>query len=1292
MRKLWIPLALAAVILVVGAFLAVRSLPTRNGQKGGAEVSRAGDTSPTDPDLLAGGTSTAAQAEVARRVGDEPGAETILPGEPVLHGKVTDEEGRPIEGAFIHLQTGGAAMFRGGRGGMNLNFIRERLLGKSSPDTRSHEGYRTGTDGSYAIRIASIPNGSYEVLAVHSEHAPMSENWTWVEESTEINFRLPPGDSITGIVYDPDGKPVGGAVVMAMLDEDGGGFGRGFRGARNFSSKTISNEDGTFRLGVAPGTFLVEANAKGFAEGDVRAVPSGMEDVEVVLEPAQGIAGRVVDASGAPIAGAHVRVHRGFGGEGFGGRRGGFGGGRGGPGGGGGAMRAGMLLLPPEAQVETDAEGAFLASDLSPGEYFVSAEKAGFVPQRSDAKLEVESPPEPLLITLEAGKVLSGTVKDPRGNAVANAFVAVAVDEGRGRDRGGRGGPGGGPPGFRRGGPQGSEGGETKDGEAAAAAAAAAEPRRPEPHSPFEAAAVAESDASGAFKFDTLSAGKYSVSVQSNEFTVYRQDAIELETPVDLEIVLDPGIALEGAVVSSADGKPVPGARVTFEVDNGDRREIRADSEGSYKLGGLFPGKLEQVVVDAKGFSVSMLMDVPVEKSPAVQKVDFQVDAAAVLSGIVLDAEGAPVFNARVTVMPDVEEEGEGGDDREQWRARRWQMTQIASGKTGPDGRFTMGDVNSNPAVRISVQHQDFKPFRSDPLAVRPAEKREDLRYTLRSGGRIDVLVRDSGGVPFPGARVRVASKPVPVPESAEPAAEELGGRGGFRGQGGTGGPGGRGGRGGRGDRSWTRTSGPDGKAYFKGLDGGEYDITASVRNFRPYAASLVVAEEQTVPFVLDLGPESWIAGRVTDAAGMPLANVSLEALREQGNGFERQETRSAEDGAFRIGSLGDGPYTVRARLQGFSEGRLEGVEVDRNTDIVLQQLGGIAGNVVVAETGAPVVSFAIRVRPEGERRRGAEAGGRGGGEAGRGRFGGGFGGPGGGPGGGFGGRDRERRNFNDPSGAFLIENVTPGSYVLEVTAEGYAGVEVPVRVDEGRVTEGILATLVEGLALSGLVQAKAGAIPLQGAQVFLLAMQQKPVGSEEERPQGTLEERRRARDEAAQTRREARREGGASNASAESQLAAAAFRAASRGGNLVQTTDATGAFQLVDVTPGEYTLVVNHEAFIPARVPITVASDGVARFIRIDLEKGEELEGTITLADGSAGTGATVFLRSADGLTKRVMADPSGRYHMQGLIEGAYSFSTRAGGGGRRMAPIELTISKGTNRFDFRVEETASR
>jgi hypothetical protein len=60
-------------------------------------------------------------------------------------------------------------------------------------------------------------------------------------------------------------------------------------------------------------------------------------------------------------------------------------------------------------------------------------------------------------------------------------------------------------------------------------------------------------------------------------------------------------------------------------------------------------------------------------------------------------------------------------------------------------------------------------------------------------------------------------------------------------------------------------------------------------------------------------------------------------------------------------------------------------------------------------------------------------------------------------------------------------------------------------------------------------------------------------------------------------------------------------------------------------------------------------------------------------------------------GITKRVMADPSGRYHMQGLLEGVYSFSTRAGEG-RRMAPIELTISKGTNRFDFRIEETANR
>ena len=329
-------------------------------------------------------------------------------------------------------------------------------------------------------------------------------------------------------------------------------------------------------------------------------------------------------------------------------------------------MRAGMLLLPPEAQVETDAEGAFLASDLSPGEYFVSAEKAGFVPQRSDAKLEAQSPPEPLLITLwRRASVLSGTVKDPRGNAVANAFVAVAVDEGRGRDRGGRGGPGGGGPGGRpcgrppRGGPQGSAAGETEDGEACSPLPPLP-PRSPGDRSrtpPSRRPPSPNRTASGSLRVRHAVRGQVlrgACSRTSSPSTVRTRS--RLETPADLE---DRPRSRDrprggGRLERRWEARPRR-ARVTF--GGGQRRQGGRSGptpRGTTSWGGLFPGKLEQVVVDAKGFSVSMLLDVPWWRSRRrSRRSTSRWMPPPVLSGIVLDAEGAPVFNARVrSVMP----------------------------------------------------------------------------------------------------------------------------------------------------------------------------------------------------------------------------------------------------------------------------------------------------------------------------------------------------------------------------------------------------------------------------------------------------------------------------------------------------------------------------------------------------------------------------------------------------------------------------------------------------------------
>ena len=100
---------------------------------------------------------------------------------------------------------------------------------------------------------------------------------------------------------------------------------------------------------------------------------------------------------------------------------------------------------------------------------------------------------------------------------------------------------------------------------------------------------------------------------------------------------------------------------------------------------------------------------------------------------------------------------------------------------------------------------------------------------------------------------------------------------------------------------------------------------------------------------------------------------------------------------------------------------------------------------------------------------------------------------------------------------------------------------------------------------------------------------------------------------------------------------------------------------------------------------------------MRVDLDRGEELTGSIELADGSAAAGATVAMRDQTGIMKRTQADASGRYRLQGLLPGTYSFSVRVDRARSlpnqqpRSAPVQLQIEEGENRYDHRMPEAAA-
>lgn len=546
-----------------------------------------------------------------------------------------------------------------------------------------------------------------------------------------------------------------------------------------------------------------------------------------------------------------------------------------------------------------------------------------------------------------------------------------------------------------------------------------------------------------------------------------------------------------------------------------------------------------------------------------------------------------------------------------------------------------MLEANANPVVRVAIEHADFKNFTSETFSLEPGTSLEDLRFELELGGRLDVTVVDVNGSAVPDASVRV------VRRSAEEGAS------------------------GRSGRS-TRKTGPEGQAALRGLDGGDYGVAVSKNGFQSFFSRATVFEEQVSQLAVRLLPENIVTGTVADRYGVPVENVWIRARAkpEEEGLSDQSSTRSDAAGTFRVGNLGQGPYTLEIRARDFVLQTLEEVEVNTRVPIVLEGLGGISGLVVAAGTGGPVTRFKVGFKKDGD----------GGGDA---------------SGGGWNRRrSREKsRAFNDPQGVFSLEELSPGDYVLEVTAVNYVGVEVRVTVRDSTVTEGVQVVLVEGLAVSGVVAVGGTGSPVAAAQIFLFPVDEI---SEQAEDVGSAAQRRGARREAQQNRRAGRREG---NAGGEQDrllaVVAATMLQAAQGGNALAETGDDGSFKLREMPYGEYVLLVNHDAFVPAHQNVYLGADGMAPSLRVDLERGESLEGTITLADGSAASGARVRVRSAEGIRKRVLADPGGRFLVSGLLPGEYFVSARTQVDGQKIKSrtVRLTVESGLNRFDYRMD-----
>jgi len=160
---------------------------------------------------------------------------------------------------------------------------------------------RAPTDAAGSVTFGAVTAGRWEVRTGRAHGKKRIE--IRAGERIECKLELQGGITVRGIVVDKLGAPVAGALIEA-----------GEPLAEDPEVVAISGADGTFELREFPFAIMLGARAAGHAASSLQSVHGQDESRVVRLElvaPGGMVEGVVLDAVGAPVADAVVRIGNG---------------------------------------------------------------------------------------------------------------------------------------------------------------------------------------------------------------------------------------------------------------------------------------------------------------------------------------------------------------------------------------------------------------------------------------------------------------------------------------------------------------------------------------------------------------------------------------------------------------------------------------------------------------------------------------------------------------------------------------------------------------------------------------------------------------------------------------------------------------------------------------------------------------------------------------------------------------------------------------------------------------------
>lgn len=275
------------------------------------------------------------------------------------------------------------------------------------------------------------------------------------------------------------------------------------------------------------------------------------------------------------------------------------------------------------------------------------------------------------------------------------------------------------------------------------------------PTASFETSAGAD----GRFRVTRLMPGDYSVDAESCHAAVHGAQSITLAAGDNEPVVfaLDRGATMRGRITDAVTGKPIAGAVLgvgwTFD------KPVTTDADGRYELRGLGGPFGNNLFVQKAGYT-ELQIDRPKQKEGELT-CDVQLKRGSTVVGRVVDAAGNPAAGCYVAVV---------GINHDGTR----QETDWLSARTDAEGRYTIGDVREALDPVLLVRRDGAATWIVD-LPGGTDGKVTVPDVVLRPRRVLQGTVRDAGGDPVVGAKVKLAGVHDGAPPQALPGGGMIG-------------------------------------------------------------------------------------------------------------------------------------------------------------------------------------------------------------------------------------------------------------------------------------------------------------------------------------------------------------------------------------------------------------------------------------------------------------------------------------------------------------------------------------